>query len=94
MSINIDTKFLKIQQVYDFLSNSAVLRTANSKMGEVSDNVPVEGEAGQVVTPWEVEGADEGIDYDKLIREFGSSPIDKDLLERIERVTGKRAHHW
>mmetsp|Transcript_18719 Transcript_18719/g.24454 ORF Transcript_18719/g.24454 Transcript_18719/m.24454 type:complete len:398 (+) Transcript_18719:217-1410(+) len=63
-------------------------------MGEVSDNVPVEGEAGQVVTPWEVEGADEGIDYDKLIREFGSSPIDKDLLERIERVTGKRAHHW
>lgn len=30
----------------------------------------------QKVTPWDVEGADEkGVDYDKLIRDFGCSPI-------------------
>ncbi len=30
----------------------------------------------QTVTPWEV-SATEGIDYDKLIRDFGSSAIDQ-----------------
>mmetsp|Transcript_1391 Transcript_1391/g.1190 ORF Transcript_1391/g.1190 Transcript_1391/m.1190 type:complete len:136 (+) Transcript_1391:70-477(+) len=49
---------------------------------------------GQKVTPWEVEGADEGIDYDKLIRDFGCSPIDQKLIDRMERVTGKKAHRF
>ncbi|KAF4666492.1 hypothetical protein FOZ61_009638, partial [Perkinsus olseni] len=49
---------------------------------------------GQKVTPWEVEGADEGIDYDKLIRDFGCSPIDQKLIDRMERLTGKKAHRF
>ena len=46
-----------------------------------------------MVTPWDVEGKDgEGIDYDKLVRDFGCSTIDEKMIERIERVTGVRAH--
>jgi tryptophanyl-tRNA synthetase len=36
------------------------------------------------VTPWEVSGK---IDYDKLIREFGVSKINEELLERIKKHT-------
>ncbi|EER19325.1 IFP53, putative [Perkinsus marinus ATCC 50983] len=49
---------------------------------------------GQKVTPWEVEGSDEGIDYDKLIRDFGCSPIDQKLIDRMEKLTGKKAHRF
>jgi tryptophanyl-tRNA synthetase len=38
-----------------------------------------------VVTPWEVSGK---IDYDKLIREFGTQPITPELLERVQKHTG------
>eukprot|EP00937_MAST-01D_sp_MAST-1D-sp2_P006197 g6197.t1 len=52
------------------------------------------GKGEQKVTPWEVEGSDEGIDYDKLIRDFGSSKIEPTLIQRFEQITGERAHHW
>lgn len=49
----------------------------------------------QMITPWDVTGgADGGIDYDKLTREFGCSLISPLLIERIEKVTGCRAHHF
>ncbi len=38
------------------------------------------------VTPWEVTGE---IDYDKLIKEFGTKPIDDDLIKKIEKYTGE-----
>jgi tryptophanyl-tRNA synthetase len=38
-----------------------------------------------VVTPWEVSGK---IDYDRLIREFGTQPISIEILERIQKHTG------
>lgn len=47
-----------------------------------------------VVDPWKVvSSSDTGIDYDKLIKRFGSSKVDKELLERFEKVTGKPVHH-
>jgi len=39
-----------------------------------------------VVTPWEVKG---DVDYDKLVREFGTSLIGQDLLDRIAKYTGE-----
>ena len=39
-----------------------------------------------VVTPWEVRGK---VDYGKLIQQFGTQPISKKLLKRIEKHTGK-----
>jgi tryptophanyl-tRNA synthetase len=45
------------------------------------------------VTPWEIKAtSEEGIDYQKLIIKFGSSAIDEKLIERIEKLTGKKAH--
>jgi tryptophanyl-tRNA synthetase len=38
-----------------------------------------------VVTPWEVSGK---IDYEKLIREFGTQPITPELLEKVKKHTG------
>ena len=39
-----------------------------------------------VVTPWEVSGK---IDYEKLIREFGTQPLTPELLERLGRDAGE-----
>ena len=39
-----------------------------------------------VVTPWEVSGE---IDYDKLVKEFGVTLIDNNLLNKIKKVTGE-----
>ena len=36
----------------------------------------------------------DGIDYDKLIRDFGSEKISQELLDRMERLTGRKPHHW
>lgn len=38
------------------------------------------------VTPWEVEGE---VDYDKLIKEFGTSPITDAILDRVKKITGE-----
>jgi tryptophanyl-tRNA synthetase len=39
-----------------------------------------------VVTPWEVRGR---VDYDKLINIFGTQPITRELLDRIESLAGE-----
>nr|CAG8472309.1 3125_t:CDS:10 [Entrophospora candida] len=51
----------------------------------------------QIINPWNVNGAvvdgkQQAIDYDKLIEQFGTKRIDKDLLERFETLTGKKCH--
>jgi len=52
----------------------------------------------QSITPWDVRGSvsadgkELGIDYDKLIEQFGTRRIDPVLLERFEKVTGKKPH--
>jgi tryptophanyl-tRNA synthetase len=51
------------------------------------------GGEGQTITPWEVD-AEEGIDYEKLIRDFGCSRISEDLVARVERITGRKAHRF
>ncbi|MBM3905923.1 MAG: tryptophan--tRNA ligase [Thaumarchaeota archaeon] len=39
-----------------------------------------------IVTPWHVEGE---IDYDKLIKQFGTEKITQEILKKIESVTGE-----
>ena len=39
-----------------------------------------------VVTPWEVKGK---VDYERLIREFGTQPLTEELLQRIAKYTGE-----
>jgi len=45
-----------------------------------------EGKNEMIVTPWEVKGK---IDYERLIREFGTQPITEELLQRIAKHTGE-----
>jgi tryptophanyl-tRNA synthetase len=39
-----------------------------------------------IVTPWEVRGK---VDYERLIKEFGTQPITDELLEKIAKHTGE-----
>eukprot|EP00775_Hariotina_reticulata_P010348 gene10348-10505_t len=49
--------------------------------------------AVQVITPWDVSGGADGkVDYNKLTEQFGVSQLGQDLVERLERVTGRPAH--
>uniref|UniRef100_A0A8D0BT20 Tryptophan--tRNA ligase, cytoplasmic n=1 Tax=Salvator merianae TaxID=96440 RepID=A0A8D0BT20_SALMN len=58
-------------------------------------NGPGNAEEDDFVDPWTVQTSNaKGVDYDKLIVRFGSSKIDKDLINRIERVTGHKPHHF
>lgn len=47
----------------------------------------------QVVTPWTV-SSENGVDYNRLMEEFGAKPIDDAMIDRIEKVTGRKAHKW
>ena len=51
------------------------------------------GADSQIVTPWEVK-AEGGIDYGKLIREFGCSSITPSLIERISKLTNRQPHRF
>lgn len=61
------------------------------------DNAPTAGGADDedTVNPWSVSTTNaKGVDYDKLIVRFGSSKIDKELVDRIEKVSGQKAHRF
>jgi len=65
--------------------------------GEVGGGQDVAGAGvggeSQKIDPWSVE-SDGAIDYDRLIRQFGTSPLEPALVERFERITGQRAHRF
>ncbi|KAF8894494.1 hypothetical protein BD779DRAFT_1668995 [Infundibulicybe gibba] len=71
------------------------LKLAQDALG--SKAVPQSGHE-QVVTPWDVQGSvstdgkQQAIDYDKLIDQFGTRRVDQLLLERFEKITGKKPH--
>lgn len=66
----------------------------------LAEKAPAPKAVGQVITPFDVSGGvDETgkllpVDYDKLVREFGATPLTPDLLERFEKVTGHRPHRF
>jgi len=50
--------------------------------------IPLVGEEKNemVVTPWEVRGK---VDYERLVREFGTQPMTEELLQRLVKHTGE-----
>lgn len=42
--------------------------------------------AEMIVTPWEVKGE---LDYNKLVEQFGTQPLNENLIKRIEKIAGK-----
>ncbi|CAM0949742.1 unnamed protein product [Alopecurus aequalis] len=51
-------------------------------------------EQEQVVNPWEVSAGKGGIDYDKLVDQFGCQRLDATIIDRIERLTGRPPHRF
>ncbi len=66
----------------------------------LADKAPSSQAIEQRITPFDVSGGvDETgkllpVNYDKLIKEFGATPMTIDLIERFERVTGHKAHRF
>ncbi|KAF7458565.1 tryptophanyl-tRNA synthetase (TrpRS2) [Cryptosporidium felis] len=59
----------------------------------VSINLDIIGD--ELVNPWEVKADNAyGIDYNKLIDKFGCKLITKEMIDRMERLTGKKSHHF
>ncbi len=55
-------------------------------VAKVQDSSPETKENSFVVTPWLVEGK---VDYGKLIEQFGTSPINQEIIERFSKLTGE-----
>ena len=58
---------------------------------EVDGDGAAPGESSPAVTPWDVTGT---VNYARLVDEFGVVPIQDALIQRMERVTGRAAHHF
>jgi len=54
-------------------------------MREDSQNAEDAAGSEMIVTPWEVEGT---IDYDRLVKEFGTQIIDESVLVRMKELAG------
>jgi tryptophanyl-tRNA synthetase len=63
------------------------------KVSAGGEGSPVPEKKTQTVDPWSVE-SDAAIDYDKLIKDFGTTRISKELLNRFEELTGTKPHHF
>ncbi|EZG68176.1 tryptophanyl-tRNA synthetase [Gregarina niphandrodes] len=50
------------------------------------------GEEYSKVTPWEVQGGADGINYDRLVDQFGCEKLTPELIERFKKVTGTELH--
>jgi len=48
----------------------------------------------QKIDPWTVTAGPGGVDYDKLVNQFGSQRITPEIISRFEKLTGKPAHPW
>jgi tryptophanyl-tRNA synthetase len=51
-------------------------------------------EEEQVVSPWEVKAGKGGVDYDKLVDQFGCQHVDTALIARLTAATGRPPHHF
>lgn len=67
---------------------------SEADIGVSIDNLSVNTIDEDIVDPWNVASTSEaGIDYDKLIKRFGSSRINSDLIEKLEVAAGQPVHH-
>ena len=62
-------------------------------MAENTNQEEVEVDQDEV-TAFDVKAGDKGVDYDKLIDKYGCFKIDKEHLDRMERLTGKKPHRF
>jgi len=74
--------------------SSDIMADQNATADKVEGVSDLQLQEEDFVDPWNVVSTSAtGIDYDKLIKRFGSQKIDDALIDRIEKATGKPAHH-
>ena len=69
------------------------LKPIKMEILEGDDTEKITSKKEQIVDPWTVE-SEGAIDYDKLISTFGSQRIEKETLDRMEKLTGKKVHRF
>jgi len=75
--------------------NNPATTAADPPTTEVNGMELEDGEEEQLVSIETVVAKDnKGIDYMKLIKQFGSEPISPEQIAQIEQLTGKKAHHF
>lgn len=70
---------------------------ASAPEGSAHPDAAASANQEQKVDPWDVKGAvvdgvQMSIDYAKLIEQFGTRPIGKELLDRFEKLTNRKPH--
>jgi hypothetical protein len=76
---------LLLRLIWPRMAPSVEVEEQNGDVKEKDDD--------DVVTPWTVSTSSAaGVDYNKLIEKFGCRHLTQDLVQRIEAITGKRAH--
>ena len=70
----------------------------NEKFEKLQVDDDEEGDKGaaprdQKVDPWSVE-SEGAINYNRLIEQFGTSPIPAEMVARFESLTGKKVHRF
>lgn len=82
----------------EWIIQSTPVRIKMSEVAEKTERLTVSDDHEQHVTPWSVQGAVDnagkqlGIDYNKLMQQFGCQPLTPETIARFERLTGKPAH--
>jgi len=80
------------------MSRSQILTSSERLQSDVPIDQSTPRTHEQIVTPWDVHGSvssdgkQQAIDYDKLVDQFGTRRIDRQLLVRFETLTGHRPH--
>ncbi|CRH01718.1 tryptophan--tRNA ligase, putative [Plasmodium relictum] len=77
---------------FSYLNEEDIL--PKNKVLPPSGTEQVNYESSKVVTPWDVNIGEEGINYNKLIKEFGCSKINEEHIKKIEKLTNRKAHHF
>jgi len=82
----------------DYVAGSPPTQSSEQEATSGVESMVIDSAAGdeeQVVNIEHVEAKDnKGIDYQKLIKQFGSQAISAAQIERFERITGKPAHRF
>lgn len=89
--------FLQLRVIDHTQRTTIYTSTTIMSVEEKVANLKLQDESEQKITPWEVEGAvvdgkSQGIDYDKLIKQFGTKAITQETLARFKEVTGQEPH--
>jgi tryptophanyl-tRNA synthetase len=76
-----------IKKIYDIAGVSFPKSSTDEDIKACADD------SKQVITPWTVT-SESGINYMKLIQQFGSHPIDGNLIKRLEKATNMKVHKY